>query len=160
MIYQDVRRNAMQAYIKIKAYYDANSNASKLKDADYVYVLQLKADHQGSKSPFEEFWWLGRYTIEKVLPINKYQVRKIGTNKTQVLRRMRMRQSTTRQPPPDIRIMPQEWQPDPEVSLKHDDMYDSAWECEYEKPIFDAENNNATLSKSCEFPLKLDLSTE
>ena len=95
-----------------------------------------------------------------MLPINKYQVCKIGINKTQVLRRMRMRQSTTRQPPPDIRIKPQEWQPDPEVSLKQDDMYARAWECEYEKPIFDAESNNATLSKSCEFPVKLDLSTE
>ena len=36
MIYQDVRKNAMQAYIKYKAYYDKKANASKLKEADYV----------------------------------------------------------------------------------------------------------------------------
>ena len=31
IIFQDVRRNAKQAYIKYKAYYDKKANASKLK---------------------------------------------------------------------------------------------------------------------------------
>ena len=44
-IFQDVRKNAMQAYIKCKAYYDKKANASKLKQADYVFILQPKADH-------------------------------------------------------------------------------------------------------------------
>ena len=48
MIYQDVRKNTMQAYIKYKAYYDKKANASKLKEADYVYILQPKADHGSS----------------------------------------------------------------------------------------------------------------
>ena len=99
MIHQDVRKNTMQAYIKNKAYYDKKTNASKLKEADYVYILQLKADHQGSKIPFTEFRWMGPYIVEKVLPDNNYLVRKIGTDKTQVLHRMRMRHFTPRQPP-------------------------------------------------------------
>ena len=45
MIHQDVRKNAMQAYIKYKAYYDKKAKASKHKEADYVYILQPKADH-------------------------------------------------------------------------------------------------------------------
>ena len=45
MIHQDVRKNIMQAYIKYKAYYDKKANASKLNEADYVYILQPKADH-------------------------------------------------------------------------------------------------------------------
>ena len=36
MVNQDVRRKAMQAYIKNKAFYDKKANASKLKEADYV----------------------------------------------------------------------------------------------------------------------------
>ena len=80
MIHQDVRKNAMQAYIKYKVNYDKKANASKLKEADYVYVLQPKADHQGSKIPFTEFRWIGPYIIGKVLPKNNYLVRKIGTN--------------------------------------------------------------------------------
>ena len=83
MIHQDVRKNNMQAYIKYKAYYDKKANASKLKEADYVYNLQPKADHQGIKIPFTEFLWIGPYIIE-VLPNNNYLVHRIGTNKTQV----------------------------------------------------------------------------
>ena len=108
MIHQDVRKNTMQAYIKYKAYYDKKANASKLKEADYVYILQPKADHQGSKIPFTEFRWVGPYIVEKVLPNNNYLVRKIGTNKTQLLHRMRMRQFTPRQPPADITVKPQD----------------------------------------------------
>ena len=48
MIFQDVHKNAMQAYIKYKAFYDKIANASKLKQADYIYVLQPKADQQGN----------------------------------------------------------------------------------------------------------------
>ena len=46
VIHQDVRKNAMQAYIKYKkaTFYDKKANAAKLKEADYVYVLQRKAD--------------------------------------------------------------------------------------------------------------------
>ena len=34
MIYQDVRKNSMQSYIKYKTYYNKKTNASKLKRAD------------------------------------------------------------------------------------------------------------------------------
>ena len=52
MFHQGVRKNATQAYIKYKPYYDKKANASQLKEADYVYVLQPKPDHQGSIFPF------------------------------------------------------------------------------------------------------------
>ena len=65
----------MKAYIKYKTYYDKKANASKPKEADYVYVLQPKADHQGSKFSLTEFRWIGPYIVEKVLPNNNYLVR-------------------------------------------------------------------------------------
>ena len=159
MIHQDVRKIAMQAYIKYKAHYDKKANASKLKEADYVYVLQPKADHQGSIIPFTEFRWMGPYIVEKVLSNNNYLVRKIGTDKTQVLHRMRMRQFTPRQPPANIRVKPQEYKPDPEVSINHDDLYARAWEHHYEQPFFDTENNDANRPNPHEFPIQSDLST-
>ena len=140
-IHKDVCNNTMRAYIKDMAYYDKKANASKLKEADYVNILQPKADHQGSKIPFAEFRWIGPYNIEKVLPNKNYLVRKIGTNKTQVLHRLRMRQFTPRQPPADITVKPQEYKSDPEVSFHHDDLYARAWEYDFEQPIFDAEND-------------------
>ena len=54
-IFQDIRKNTMQAYIKYKAYYYKKAHASKLKQSDYVYILQPKVDHQGSKNPFTDF---------------------------------------------------------------------------------------------------------
>ena len=71
-IFQDVRKNAMQAYIKYKTYCDKKANASKLKQADYVYILQPKADHQGGKILFIVFRWIGSNIIEKVLPNNNF----------------------------------------------------------------------------------------
>ena len=153
MINQDVPKIIMQAYIKYKAYYDKNANASKIKEADYVYILQLRVDHQGSKIPFTDFRCIGPYNIEKVLPNIKYLVRKIGTNKTQMLHRMRMRQFTPRQPPADITLEPQEYKSDPEVSLHHDDLYARAWEYEFEQPIFDAENDKAAPPNLQEIPV-------
>ena len=120
MIHQDVRKNTMQAYIKYKPYYDKKANASNLKEADYLNILQPKADHQGSKIPFTVFRWIGPYIIEKALPNNNYLVRNIGNNKTQVLHRMRMRQFTPRQPSADLTVKPQEYKSDPGVSLHHD----------------------------------------
>ena len=122
--------------------------------------MQPKADHQGSKIPFTEFRWVGPYIIEKVLPNNNYLVRKIGTNKTQVLHRMRMRQFTSRQPPADIRVKLQEYKYDPEVSPNHDDLYARAWECDYEQPIFDAENDNKAPPNQRKIPVQSDSSTE
>ena len=106
------------------------------------------------------FWWIGPYIVEKVLPNINYLVRKIGINKTQVLHRMRMCQFTPHQTPADIRIMPQERKLDPDVNLKHDDLYAMAWEYDYEQPIFDAENKNATPPNSHKAPVQSDLPTE
>ena len=159
-IHQDVRKNIMQAYIKYKAYYDKKADASKLKEADYVYILQPEADHQGNKNPFAEFRWIGPYNIEKVLPNNNYLVRKIGTNKTQVFHRMRMRHFTPRQPPADITVKPQEYKSDPEVSPNHDDLYARAWEYDFEQPISDAENDNEAPTNSQEIPVQSDFSTK
>ena len=100
------------------------ANASKLKQSEYVYILQPKADHQGRKISSTGFRWIGPYIIEKVLPNNNYVVRKIGNNKTHILHRMRLRQFTPRQPIPDIPVTPREWQPDPEVIIKHDGLYE------------------------------------
>ena len=160
MIHQNVRKNVMQAYIKYKAHYAKKANASELKEADNVYVIQPKADNQGNKIPFTEFRWIGPYVIEKVLPNKIYLVRKIGTNKTQVLHRMRMGQFTPREPPADIRVKPQEYKPDHEVSLNSDELYARAWEYDYEQPIFDTKSKNAAPPNLQEIPVQSDFSTE
>ena len=154
IIYQDVRENAMQAYIEHDAHHDKKSKASKLKDSDYLYVLQPRDDHRGIENLFTKFRWIGPYLIQKVLPNNIYLVRKIGTNKTQ------LRQFTPRHTLPDIQMTPQEWKPDPKMSAKYDDLYARARECEFEGPIFDAKINTVTPPNSPEGAVLSDLSTE
>ena len=55
---------------------------------------------------------------------------------------MRLRHFTPRHPLPDTPVTPREWQPDPEVIIKHDDLCAGAWECEYDKPILDSHRDN------------------
>ena len=154
IIFQDVRKNAMRAYIKYEAYYDRKANALKLKQADYVFILQQKADPEGRKILFTDFRWIGPYIIEKVLPNNNYLVLKIGTNKTQILHRTRLRQFTPRQQLSDIPVTQREWQPDPEVVITHDDLYARAWECEYDEPIFDNDHSNFAVPSSPEITVQ------
>ena len=155
-ICRDVRKNAKQAHIKYKAYYDKTANASNLKQADHVYILHPKADHQGRKILFTGFRWIGPDIIEKVVPNNNYSVRKIGvsTNKAQVLHRMRLRQFTPRKPIPDKHVTPREWHPYQKVIIKHDDLYARAWECKHEKLIFDSDYNNLIIPNSPEITVR------
>ena len=69
---------------------------------------------------------------------------------------MRVRQVTPHQPPADITVKPQGYKSDPKVRLNHDDLYASAWECDYEQPIFDAENDNAAPPNPREIPVQSD----
>ena len=76
-----------------------------------------------------------------------------------MLHRLQLRQLTPRQTLLDVQMTPQEWKPDPEVSIKHDDLYARAWECDYERPIFDAEYDNAEPLNSSETAVRSDLPT-
>ena len=91
ILYDKTKKNVMYSYIKYRRYYDKKAKASPLKEKDYCFILQPKADHQGSKMPFRDFRWIGPYIVEKVLPNNNYIVRKLNTNKTQILHRIRLR---------------------------------------------------------------------
>ena len=158
MIFHDVRKNTMQAYIKYKAYFDKKKlNASKIKEQKYVYVLQPKVDRQGSKIAFTEFRWIGPYIVEKALPNNNYLVRKLGTNKTQVIHRMRLRLFTLRQPILDVQTTSHDWKPDPEVIIKHDDLYARAWDSQYETPISDNGQHEPDSDNSPEVTVRHDI---
>ena len=63
---------------------------------------------------------------------------------------MRLCQFTPHQPIRDIQITPRQWKPDPELILKHDHLSARAWECEYEKPIFDNDYINLLTPNSSE----------
>ena len=75
------KQNIMQSYIKYKEYYDRKAKVAPLKENDYCFVLQPKADHQGSKIPFRDYRWVGPFIVQKVLPNENYIVRRINTKR-------------------------------------------------------------------------------
>ena len=126
----------MQSYIKYKKYHDKKAKASPLKEKDYCYILQPKANHQGSKIPFRDFCWIGPYIIEKILPNNNYVVRKLNTNKTQILRRIHLRKYNSEKLPED-NYQEVQWQIDNKIVVPQDDLYTIALEADFGEHLFD-----------------------
>ena len=125
------KKNIMQSYLKYKEYYDRKAKAAPLQQGDYCFILQTLADHQGSKIPFREFRWIGPYVIEKVLPNENYIVRKLSSNKTQILHRIRLRKYTPNKELRDVR--PEgNLQADDEIVIPQDDLYIISWETEFD----------------------------
>ena len=130
VLMDSTKKNIMQSYLKYKEYYDRKAKAAPLKQNDYCFILQPIADHQGSKIPFREYRWTGPYIVEKVLPNDNYIVRKLNSNKTQILHRIRLRKY---EPNTDLRdIRPEgNLQQDDEIVIPQDDLYVITWETNF-----------------------------
>ena len=92
------KHKIMQSYLKYKEYYDRKAKAAPLSEQVFCFLLQPEADNQGSKIPFTEYRWIGPYRIAKVLPNNNYIVRRLNTNKTQILHRIRLKKFVSNTP--------------------------------------------------------------
>ena len=73
---------------------------------------------------------MGPYLVEKFLSNNKYIVRKLNTNKTQLLHRIRLRKYNPEKPPGD-NYQEAQWQIDDNIVIPQDDLYTNAWEVEF-----------------------------
>ena len=124
------KQNIMQSYIKYKEYYDRKAKAAPLKEKDCCFVLQPKADHQGSKIPFRDYRWVGPFLVQKILPNEKYNVRRITTNKTQILHRIRLKKFVPNKPLED-NFREQRLQLDEEIVIPKDDLYIITWETDF-----------------------------
>ena len=103
-----------------------------MKQKDVCFILQPIADHQGSKIPFREYRSKRPYIVEKVLPNENYIVRKLNSNKTQILHRIRMRKYESHTVLKDVR--PEgNLHPDDEIIIPQDDLYVITWETNFEK---------------------------
>ena len=134
------KQNIMQSYIKYKEYYDRKAKAAPLKENDYCFVLQPKADHQGSKIPFRDYRWVGPFVIQKVLPNENYIVRRINTNKTQILHRIRLKKFVPNQPLED-NFREQRLQPDEEIVIPQDNFYIITWETDFGEQLITRGHN-------------------
>ena len=141
ILIDQTKKNIMQSYLKYKAYYDRKAIAAPLQEKDYCFVLQPKADTQGSKIPFRDFRWTGPFVVQKVLPNNSYIVRRLNTNKTQILHRIRLKIFVPNAPLED-KHKDKKLQPDESIIMPQDDLYTVSWEADFEYELFEPKTND------------------
>ena len=126
----------MQSYLRYKEYYDRKAKAAPLQENDFCFVLQPKADTQGSKIPFRDFRRTGPFVVQKVLPNNNYIVSCLKTNKTQILHRIRLKKFIPNTPLED-KYSKEKLQPDDEIIIPQDDLYTISWEADFDYQVFE-----------------------
>ena len=123
------KKNIMQSYLKNKDYYDRKAKAAPLKEKDSCFILQLKADSQASKIPFRDYRWIGPFVIQKNLSKDNYFVRRVNTNKTQIIHRIRLKKFV-----PNTLLQDnypgEKLQPGEEKVIPQDDLYINSGEVE------------------------------
>ena len=100
-----------------------------MKQNDYCFILKPIADHQGSTIPFRECRWTGPYISG---PNESYIVRKLNSNETQILHRIRLCKYEPNSAPQDVRLEGN-LQPDDEIIIPQDDLYVITWETNFGK---------------------------
>ena len=139
----------MQPYLKYKEYYDRKAKAALLRQNDYCFILQPIAGHQGSKIPFWEYRWTGPYIVENVLPNENYIVRKLNSNKTQILHRIILRKY---EPNTVLQVIRPEdiLQPDDEIIIPQDNLYVITWETNFGEFPNSTENNTIPTNRDAQ----------
>ena len=93
-------------------------------------MLQLRADHQGSEIPFCDYRWVGPFVVQNFLPNENYIIRRINTNKTQILHRICLKKFVPNQPLVD-NFRDERLQPDEEIVIPQDDLYTITWKTNF-----------------------------
>ena len=137
------KTNILQSYLKYNDCHDRKAKAAALKQKDYCLVLQPKADNQASKISFREYRWIGPFVIQKVLSNDKYIVRRLNTNKTQILHRFRIKTFLPNAPLED-KYYSQKLQPDTEIVIPQDDLYTISWEVDFKYDLFEPRKEDWT----------------
>ena len=88
MLIDQTKNNIMQSYLIYKDYHDRKDKAAPLEGKGFCFILQPNADCQASKIPFRYYRWIGPFVIQKFFPNNISIVRRVNTNKTQILHRI------------------------------------------------------------------------
>ena len=133
----------MQSYLKYKDYYDRKAKAAPLKEKNYCFILQPKADNQASKIPFREYRWIRPFVVQTVLSNDNYIVRRLNTNKTQTLHRIRLMKFVPNAPLED-KNEGEKLQPENEIVVPQNDLYTISWEVDFEYELFEPRKDDWT----------------
>ena len=136
VLIDNMKQNILQSYLKNKKCYDRKSKAAPLNELDFCFILQSKADNQGSKIPFGDYRCVGPSRIEKVLANDNYIVRRSNISKTQILHRIRLKKIIPSSPLED-KHSKEKFQPDDEIIIPQDDLFTISWEADFDYQVFE-----------------------
>ena len=71
----------------------------------------------------------------KTLSNNNYTIQKVGTRYTQTLHRIRIRPYVPEQRMSDVTVRANEYLPDPEDKVSHNERYTVSWQMDFGKQI-------------------------
>ena len=80
----------------------------------------------------------------KALSNNNYTIRKLGTRYTKTLHRIRIRPYVPEQRLPDVTVRANDYLPDPDVKVSHNEWYAVSWEKDFGKQIDEHETSEST----------------
>ena len=143
VLIDQTKKNFMQSYLKYKDYYDRKAKAARLKEKDYCFALQPKADSQSSKIPFREYRWIGPFVVQTVLSNDNYTVRRLNTNETQILHRIRLKKFVPNASLED-KYDGEKLQPDNEIAIPQDNLYTISWEVDFEYELLEPRKDDWT----------------
>ena len=105
------------------------------------YDRKAKAVSQGSRIPFRDYRWISSFIVQKVSPKNNSIVRRLNTNKTQILHRIRLEKLVPKTPLED-KYKEEKLQPDEEIVIPQDDLYLISWELDFDYELFETRKDN------------------
>ncbi len=103
-IYNKAREKLIINFQKYRGYYDRKAKAAPLEKDDFCFLLHPKITKHNDIMAIVECKWLGLFKVVKKLTHSKNLVRKVNTNLTQVVHRIRLRKYVPPAQPVDICI--------------------------------------------------------
>ena len=117
--FSETKFKLTEMYNKYRTYYDCKAEDKPLALFSYCLLLNPKLMTQSGSSSKSLSIWLPLYRIEKILTNSNYIIRKVGTNYTQYVHRIRLRPVTPQGGIDDLTVLNfKSFQRDP--SLGHD----------------------------------------
>ena len=102
------------AYLKYKKYYDQKASAKPIPEKSFCLLLNPKLLEQSTVIASQVQKWLPLYKVEKALTDSNYIIRKVNTNYTQCVHRIRLKPIKPSETPEDLEVInPVNFQPDP-----------------------------------------------
>ena len=113
-LFSETKINLIHRYHQYRRYFDEKAAAQPLNLFSFCLILNPKLMNQNDFGNKSMNVWIPLYRVEKVLTHSNYLIRKVGTNYTQCLHRIRLRPYEPLESPVDLQqIDPKLFVPEP-----------------------------------------------